>query len=143
MAQANPEPSIAPPNCAKMYPGAKAQSNLPTAANPMVTAGLRCAPLEGPAMTTPQNTTYIYAILPDIPVGRLPAENIAEAKVVLKVTSEQMLMEYYEKAISLGYPAIYIEDAGRTQIEPGSKTVVAIGPCPEEDFAFTKSLKLL
>jgi len=70
-------------------------------------------------------------------------ERIAEAKVVLKVTSEQMLMEYYEKAQSLGLPAIFIEDAGRTQIDPGSKTVVAIGPCPEEDFTFTKALKLL
>ena len=37
-------------------------------------------------MTTPQNTTYIYAILPDIPVGRLPAENIAEAKNLVDKT---------------------------------------------------------
>ena len=37
-------------------------------------------------MTTPQNTTYIYAILPDIPVGRLPAENIAEAKILVDKT---------------------------------------------------------
>ena len=37
-------------------------------------------------MTTPQNTNYIYAILPDIPVGRLPAENIAEAKNLVDKT---------------------------------------------------------
>ena len=36
--------------------------------------------------TEAQNTTYIYAILPDIPVGRLPAENIAEAKNLVDKT---------------------------------------------------------
>lgn len=66
-----------------------------------------------------------------------------EAKIILKVPDEKTLMEYYYKAEELGHPAVYIEDAGRTQIEPNSKTVVAIGPLPVEEFEFTRNLKLL
>lgn len=37
-------------------------------------------------MTSPQGSTYIYTIFPDLPVGRLPAQNIAEAKNLVDKT---------------------------------------------------------
>ncbi len=37
-------------------------------------------------------------------------------------------LELQKHAKSLGLSAIIIKDAGRTQIAPGSKTVLAIGP---------------
>ncbi|MCE4613266.1 MAG: peptidyl-tRNA hydrolase Pth2 [Desulfurococcales archaeon] len=55
-----------------------------------------------------------------------------EEKVVLKVNSESELLEIYRKAMSRGLPVSLVTDAGRTQLPPGTKTAVAIGPAPEE-----------
>lgn len=55
-----------------------------------------------------------------------------EEKVVLRVDTENELLEVYRKALSRGLPASLIADAGRTQLPPGTKTAVAIGPAPEE-----------
>ncbi len=38
------------------------------------------------------------------------------------------MMRLHKKARDLGLISAYIRDAGRTQIAPGSKTVLAIGP---------------
>lgn len=38
------------------------------------------------AMTAPQASTYIYAVFPDLPIGRLPAQNITEAKNLVDKT---------------------------------------------------------
>ncbi|GGP04893.1 peptidase C25 [Cloacibacterium rupense] len=38
------------------------------------------------AMTAPQNSSYIYALFPDVPIGRLPAQNIQEAKLLVDKT---------------------------------------------------------
>ncbi|KAJ3215169.1 hypothetical protein HDU67_000737 [Dinochytrium kinnereticum] len=45
-----------------------------------------------------------------------------------KCFSQQELLDLYQKAIDAGILSEYIEDQGRTQIEPGSLTVVAVGP---------------
>ena len=58
-------------------------------------------------------------------------ERTGQPKVVVKTDSEEQLVMALGKARSLGLVATIIQDAGRTQIEPGSKTVVAIGPGPE------------
>ena len=43
-----------------------------------------------------------------------------------------------------GLPYYLVEDAGRTQIAPGSKTVLGIGPAPVHLFeALTSHLKLM
>ncbi len=38
------------------------------------------------AMTSPQNSVYIYSIFPDLPIGRLPAQNLEEAKKLVDKT---------------------------------------------------------
>lgn len=51
---------------------------------------------------------------------------------MVKVDNEEQLLLVLAKARSLGLVSTVIQDAGRTQIEPGSKTVVAVGPGPEK-----------
>ena len=53
-----------------------------------------------------------------------------QPKVTLKCESEDDLMVLLTKARSLGLVSAVIADAGRTQIAPGSKTVLAVGPAP-------------
>lgn len=65
-------------------------------------------------------------------------------KIVLKVSGEKELAQLFQKAKKAGLPAALIQDAGHTQIEPGSKTVVGIGPCKEAELdKLTGELKLL
>ena len=51
-----------------------------------------------------------------------------QPKITLRCQSEKDLIELYQKAKKAGLVAEYIQDAGRTQIAPGSKTVLALGP---------------
>ncbi len=53
-----------------------------------------------------------------------------QAKVALKVDSEEDMLLLQAQAISLGLCARVIHDAGRTQIAAGSATVCGIGPGP-------------
>ncbi|XP_063962677.1 peptidyl-tRNA hydrolase 2, mitochondrial-like [Lytechinus pictus] len=53
-----------------------------------------------------------------------------QPKVVLKVQDEQSLLVLSGQATRKGLPTSIIQDAGRTQIAPGSKTVLGIGPGP-------------
>lgn len=67
-----------------------------------------------------------------------------QAKVALKCDSEDKLLELQAIALSLGLPAQTIQDAGRTQIAPGSRTVLGVGPGPAELIdQVTGHLKLL
>ncbi|KAL9546213.1 hypothetical protein MBANPS3_006769 [Mucor bainieri] len=71
-------------------------------------------------------------------------ETSGQAKVALKCDSEDKLLELQAIALSLGLPAQTIQDAGRTQIAPGSRTVLGVGPGPAELIdQVTGSLKLL
>lgn len=52
--------------------------------------------------------------------------------------------ELMGKARSLGITAEVIQDAGRTQIDPGSLTVLGVGPAPKSKVdQVTGGLKLL
>jgi len=66
-----------------------------------------------------------------------------QAKVVLKVGSKTELLALFESAKKL-LPCALIQDAGRTQVESGEITCIAIGPAPDSEIdRFTSSLKLL
>lgn len=67
-----------------------------------------------------------------------------QRKIVLKVGTERELIDIYEKAIRSGLPAVLIRDAGLTQVPPGTKTAVGIGPADEKKIdIITGELSLL
>ncbi|KAL3674664.1 hypothetical protein V7S43_000604 [Phytophthora oleae] len=57
-------------------------------------------------------------------------EMLGQAKVCLKVDSEEEMLALAEKAADHGLVNYVVIDAGRTQIAPESKTVLSIGPAP-------------
>lgn len=57
-------------------------------------------------------------------------EYYGQPKVVVKADDEESLLELWQKAKALGLPVSLIQDAGRTQIAPGSRTVLGVGPGP-------------
>jgi len=71
-------------------------------------------------------------------------ESVGQKKVVLKISSEQELMELYFIIKESGLPCSLITDAGHTQIEPSTKTCLSVGPGPDEEIdKLTGHLKLL
>jgi PTH2 family peptidyl-tRNA hydrolase len=59
-------------------------------------------------------------------------EVTGQTKVALKASSEDEILELEAIAKSLNICARSIQDAGRTQVEAGSRTVLGIGPAPVE-----------
>jgi peptidyl-tRNA hydrolase len=51
-------------------------------------------------------------------------------KIAVKVETEAEVYELHKKAKEVGLVAYIVEDAGRTQIAAGSRTILAIGPAP-------------
>ncbi|KAI1095489.1 PTH2-domain-containing protein [Rostrohypoxylon terebratum] len=71
-------------------------------------------------------------------------ERRGQAKIAVQVKSEDELLELMGKARSLGITSEVIQDAGRTQIDPGSLTVLGVGPAPKSLVdQVTGGLKLL
>ncbi|KAI9678487.1 MAG: hypothetical protein M1829_002085 [Trizodia sp. TS-e1964] len=71
-------------------------------------------------------------------------ESHGQTKVATQVRSEDEMLELQAKALSLGLVARVVKDAGRTQIAPGSRTVLGVGPGPRSVVdAVTRGLKLL
>jgi PTH2 family peptidyl-tRNA hydrolase len=55
----------------------------------------------------------------------------AQAKITLKVEDEATMDAAAAAAREAGLPVCVIEDAGRTEVEPGTRTVLGIGPAPK------------
>lgn len=59
-------------------------------------------------------------------------EYCGQPKVVVKAPDEDTLIDLLGHAREVGLPVSLIQDAGRTQIAPGSRTVLGIGPGPAD-----------
>ncbi|KAF4451393.1 PTH2 family peptidyl-tRNA hydrolase [Fusarium austroafricanum] len=71
-------------------------------------------------------------------------ERFGQAKIAVQIKSQDEMLELQRKARSLGITAETIQDAGRTQIEAGSMTVLGVGPAPRSLVdQVTGGLKLL
>ena len=71
-------------------------------------------------------------------------ERGGQAKIAVQVKGEDEMLELMTRAHGLGVTAEVIADAGRTQIDAGSRTVLGIGPAPKSEVdKITGHLKLL
>lgn len=52
-------------------------------------------------------------------------------KITLKLDSEEDLLKLEKAAKKLNLITSVVRDAGQTQVAPGSRTVIAIGPAPQ------------
>ncbi len=67
-----------------------------------------------------------------------------EKKIVLKVSNEEALIKLYNAYQYRGVPCALVTDAGLTEVPPGSKTALGIGPWYADKVnEFTSALKLL
>lgn len=67
-----------------------------------------------------------------------------QKKVVVKVVGQRELYELYEQAKGLKLPCFIVNDAGLTELPPGTTTTLAVGPGPEAKVdKVTGELKLL
>jgi PTH2 family peptidyl-tRNA hydrolase len=67
-----------------------------------------------------------------------------QKKTVVKVSGEKELLLILQQAREMDIPCALIEDAGHTQLPPGTKTAVGLGPEDDERLdKITGELKLL
>jgi len=67
-----------------------------------------------------------------------------QKKVVLEVNSKEELFKLFKKVKKEKIPCFLVEDAGLTELEPGTVTALGIGPDKEEKIdRVTGSLKLV
>lgn len=70
-------------------------------------------------------------------------DNIGAKKIVLKGTDAQHLLDLKQRAMEYQIANILIHDAGKTQIDPGSLTILALFGRSQEIDCVTGKLKLL
>lgn len=49
----------------------------------------------------------------------------------MRIDSEEDMLQLSEQAKRMGVLSSIVRDAGQTQVAPGSRTVIAIGPAPK------------
>lgn len=70
-------------------------------------------------------------------------ESQGEKKIVLSVDESELILRF-QQAKDQGLPAALITDAGKTEVESGTKTAAAIGPAEEDKInSITGDLKLI
>jgi PTH2 family peptidyl-tRNA hydrolase len=70
--------------------------------------------------------------------------NEGQKKIALKVPDEPELRKLYFDATKMNLPCSIIQDAGLTQLEPGTTTAIAIGPARSDEIdKICSHLKLL
>jgi PTH2 family peptidyl-tRNA hydrolase len=71
-------------------------------------------------------------------------ERMGCAKIAVKCPTELEMHSVFELAVAKDIPLYMVEDAGRTQIAAGSRTVLGLGPAPTHVFeGVTSHLKLM
>lgn len=83
---------------------------------------------------------------PSSPEAKILArwERYGQAKIAVQTKSQDELKTLRSTARAIGVTAEVIQDAGRTQIDPGSLTVLGVGPAPKSLVdTITGHLKLL
>ncbi|XP_011633172.1 peptidyl-tRNA hydrolase 2, mitochondrial-like isoform X1 [Pogonomyrmex barbatus] len=69
---------------------------------------------------------------------------VGQPKIIVKIPNEQELLTLADKAQRAGLITAIIRDAGKTQLRPGTVTVVGIGPGSNEVIdSLTSKLRLL
>jgi len=67
-----------------------------------------------------------------------------EKKVVVEINSKKDLLDLFEQAKKENIPSYLVQDAGLTELKPGTITALAIGPEKEDKIdQLTINLKLL
>ncbi len=67
-----------------------------------------------------------------------------QRKIVLKVDTEEALTKFYEAFKFKKIPCALVSDAGLTQLPPGTKTALGVGPWKSDEIdILTRGLKLL
>jgi PTH2 family peptidyl-tRNA hydrolase len=67
-----------------------------------------------------------------------------QKKIIVKVNNLEELLKIKNEAEAKGLPVALIEDAGLTQLKPGTITTLGIGPAPKDLIdPITRHLKLL
>ena len=67
-----------------------------------------------------------------------------QCKIAVRVESEEELLELEKKATELQLPSSLITDRGLTELPPGTKTCLGIGPVPSDQIdEVTGNLRLL
>jgi PTH2 family peptidyl-tRNA hydrolase len=67
-----------------------------------------------------------------------------QTKIVVGIEGSESLLKLYKKANNGGLPASLIRDEGRTELEPETRTAVAIGPAEADEVdEYTGDLDLL
>ncbi len=86
----------------------------------------------------------VEAVLKSDPFSVKHWRNQGMKKIVLKVASKSELFKYKQKAEDSNLITAVIQDAGKTQINSGTYTALAIGPDKEEKIdEIISDLKLL
>ncbi len=71
-------------------------------------------------------------------------EDAGAKKVALLADDEQMIVRLFEEAKKAGLPAYLVQDAGRTELDPGTTTCLGIGPGTEDALdRITEQLELV